>query len=104
MTPRYKWTDEADALLGTMPDTALGTKLGIDRDIVCNRRRKLGVQAFVKVLDLDKAIDEANNRQRRWQLANRLAGKCAACAGEPLVTKNHCKRCADKRKMGGKRK
>ncbi|PIW60829.1 hypothetical protein [Shewanella sp. CG12_big_fil_rev_8_21_14_0_65_47_15] len=43
----FEWTPEADALLGTMPDTQLASLLGTSRAIVNSRRTLLKILAFV---------------------------------------------------------
>jgi hypothetical protein len=40
------WTPERDALLGTMPDSALARKLRCSPMSVFYRRRKRGIEAF----------------------------------------------------------
>jgi len=50
--PRFKpleegiWTDEALALLGTMPDPALADRLGVSRFPVKQKRQELGIAAY----------------------------------------------------------
>lgn len=40
------WTDEALALLGTMPDPELADRLGVSRTPVKKKRKELGITAF----------------------------------------------------------
>ncbi len=42
----YEWSDETDALLGTMHDTLLAKRLGVNHSTVTYRRMELGVQPF----------------------------------------------------------
>jgi hypothetical protein len=52
LRPRFKpleegiWTDEALALLGTMPDPALADRLGVSRFPVKQKRRELGIAPY----------------------------------------------------------
>lgn len=38
------------------------------------------------------------SRQREWQLKRREEGKCTRCGNPPLLTKNHCAKCARKQR------
>jgi hypothetical protein len=39
---------------------------------------------------------EKLNRQQQWQNTRRAQGLCICCGKEPLLTKNHGKKCAKK--------
>jgi hypothetical protein len=53
MNRAYKWTTKTLALLGTMPDTVLGAKLGITHAIARNKRYELGIKTYT-FWDADK--------------------------------------------------
>lgn len=38
------------------------------------------------------------SRQQKWQAARRAQGLCIRCGAEPLINKNHGKRCAEKQR------
>lgn len=46
MAKRYIWTDEADSILGTVPDAEAAKMLGITRHSVSRRRETLGIHAY----------------------------------------------------------
>jgi len=50
------------------------------------------------VNNMSKANSKGMSRQRAWQLAKRAAGLCIRCGLKPLLTKNHCARCAKKQR------
>lgn len=50
----FKWTAEAESLLGTTSDSAIAQRLGINASAVLARRRKLDIAAYTSPVDADK--------------------------------------------------
>ena len=44
--PKFRWTPDLDALLGTMPDASLATMIGVKPMTVTHRRKANGIPAF----------------------------------------------------------
>lgn len=45
---------------------------------------------------VDMSSPKKKSRQRIWQNARRERGLCITCGHEPLLTKNHGRKCAKK--------
>ena len=61
-----KWA-KALPLLGTRPDTVIGSMTGLSKDSIRMRRVKLGVPAFAPPLSMrTKAVRERSNRAKRF--------------------------------------
>lgn len=67
------WTNEAIALLGTMPDTEVADRLGISNFSVKKKRGELGIQAYKRLLpEMTSEITSQFGKASDAELANQI--------------------------------